>query len=146
MASAAPSHGPSGGFRRNQRVAETGQALHIHPFTASNLLGKLEARGFVRRERRDRDNRVVRPYLTEAGFSLVQRIPGLMEGVLRSALQQVSPPVLTALLQGVTVVLDFMDESSHRTYGLQGIAVKDNASKEKQRRVVAVLRVLPRGS
>lgn len=98
-----------------QRVTELAEALHIHPSTASNLLDKLEARGFVRRERRDVDNRVVRLHLGEAGLNLVKEIPGPTQGLLRHALQQVSAPVLVGLLEGVTTVLDLMDKSSPQT-------------------------------
>lgn len=98
-----------------QRVTELAETLHIHPSTASNLLDKLEARGFVRRERRDADNRVVRLYLGEAGINLIQEIPGPTQGLLRQALQQVSAPVLAGLLEGVTTVLDLMDKPSAQT-------------------------------
>lgn len=100
-----------------QRVSELADALQIHPSTASNLLDKLEARGFVRRERRDLDNRVVRLYLTKAGVGLVRQVPGPMQGVLRNALQQTSAPMLAALCQGVTSVLDLMDRPP-RPFGL----------------------------
>ncbi|MBK8120951.1 MAG: MarR family transcriptional regulator [Sulfuritalea sp.] len=93
-----------------QRVKELADALHIHPSTASNMLDKLEARGFVRRERRDLDNRVVRLYLAKAGLKLVKEIPGPMKGQLRHALQQLSTLILAGLLKGVTIVLDLMDE------------------------------------
>lgn len=92
-----------------QRVTELANALHIHPSTASNLLDKLEARGLVRRERRDADNRVVRLYLAESGIGLVRTIPGPMRGQLRRALQQVSPGTLAGLFNGVTALLDLMD-------------------------------------
>ena len=118
-----PSHGLSGSqlwalwqisAQPGQRVTDLAEALHIHASTASNLLDKLEAQGLVRRERRDLNNRVVRLNLTRAGLDLVKTIPGPTQGVLRSALQQVSTPVLVGLLQGVTVVLDLVDESSRQ--------------------------------
>lgn len=90
------------------RVTELAEAQHIHPSTASNLLDKLEARGLVRRERRDTDNRVVRLYLTGPGLKQVKGIPGPMQGQLRRALREVPMPVLDGLLKGVTSVLDIM--------------------------------------
>ncbi|MBI5920712.1 MAG: MarR family transcriptional regulator [Betaproteobacteria bacterium] len=94
-----------------QRVKELAESLHMHPSTASNLLDKLEARGLVRRERRDLDNRVVRIYLAEAGARIVRTIPGPTKGELRHALRQVPEPVLAGLLKGVTAVLQIMDHS-----------------------------------
>ena len=93
-----------------QRVTELAEAMQIHPSTASNLLDKLEARGLVRRERRDVDTRVVRLHLAEAGVNLVAKIPGPMQGRLRQALQDVPAPVLAGLSSGVTTVLELMRE------------------------------------
>ena len=92
------------------RVTELAEAQHLHPSTASNLLDKLEARGLVRRERRDTDNRVVRLYLTDPGLALAKDIPGPMQGRLRLALREVPLPVLQGLLRGVASVLDLMGE------------------------------------
>lgn len=92
------------------RVTDLAEAQHIHPSTASNLLDKLEARGLVRRERRDPDSRVVRLYLADEGLELAKSIPGPLQGRLRSALREVPAPVLDGLLKGVTTVLDIMSE------------------------------------
>ncbi len=93
------------------RVTELAEGQHIHPSTASNLLDKLEARGLVRRERRDADSRVVRLYLAEAGVELARNIPGPMQGRLRRALREVPEPVLEGLLQGMASVLELMSET-----------------------------------
>jgi DNA-binding MarR family transcriptional regulator len=92
------------------RVTELAEAQHIHPSTASNLLDKLEARGLVRRERRDTDSRVVRLYLADSGVELAKSIPGPMQGRLRRALRELPMPVLEGLLKGVASVLDIMGE------------------------------------
>ena len=100
-----------------QRVSDLAEALHIHPSTASNLLDKLEARGFVRRERRDTDNRVVRLFLGEDGLNLIKAIPGPTQGLLRHALQQVPAEILAGLHEGVTTVLDLMEQSPPQEAG-----------------------------
>ena len=94
------------------RVAELAEALHIHPSTASNLLDKLESRDFVRRERRNTDNRVVRLYLTESAINMVKGIPGPMQGRLRHRLREVPAPILQGLLDGLAAVLDDIGESA----------------------------------
>lgn len=94
------------------RVTELAEAQHIHPSTASNLLDKLEARGLIRRERRDTDNRVVRIYLDKKGRELAKNIPGPVQGLLRNALREVPVPILDGLLTGVTSVLQIMDRAS----------------------------------
>jgi len=92
-----------------QRVSELAKALHIHPSTASNLIDKLEMRGYVRRQRGGEDNRVVRLHLADAGIRLVKNIPGPMQGRMRHALQDVPPEVLAGLHRGVAVLLGLME-------------------------------------
>lgn len=102
--------------RPGLRVAELAEALHIQPSTASNLLDKLERRGLVRRERRDADSRVVRLFLTESAVDVVKGIPGPMQGRLRQALRDISPPLLDGLRQGLTSVLDAIGEAPPADY------------------------------
>ena len=92
--------------RSGLRVAELAEALHIQPSTASNLLDKLETRGFVRRERSSADNRVVRLFLTDAAVDIVKGVPGPMHGRLRQALREVPEPVLKGLFEGLALVLE----------------------------------------
>ena len=97
------------------RVTELAEMQHIHPSTASNLLDKLEARGLVRRERHDTDNRVVRLYLADAGLDLAKNLPGPMQGRLRRALREAPATVLDGFLKGVTSVLDTLNEFPKNT-------------------------------
>ena len=48
-------------------------------------------------------------YLTDQGVSLVKEIPGPTQGRLRRALLAVPTPVLTAMIEGLSAVLDAMD-------------------------------------
>jgi MarR family transcriptional regulator, organic hydroperoxide resistance regulator len=87
------------------RVTDLAAAMYIHRSTASNLLDKLEAHVLVVRERRDADSRVVRLSLTDLGRQTVRRIPGPMQGRLRSALQALPAPILSGLNAGVEGLL-----------------------------------------
>lgn len=91
------------------RVAELADALHIQPSTASNLLDKLEARGWVRRERRDADNRVVRLLLTDAGTDVLREMPGPLQGKLRTALCDLPPSLRSGLHLGLSSLLNKMN-------------------------------------
>lgn len=92
------------------RVSELAEAQRIHASTASNLLDKLETRGWVRRERRDADNRVVRLYLTDSGQELTKTLPDPMQDRLRDALRALPARELAGLLKGMTAVLEHMSE------------------------------------
>ena len=95
------------------RVAELAEPLHIQPSTASNLLDKLQSRGWVRRERRDSDNRVVRLLLTEAGTDVLKEMPGPMQGRLRCVLRDLPVSLRQGLRDGLASLLKNMDEN-HR--------------------------------
>lgn len=60
--------------QRDHTVGELGQALGLDSGTVSPLLARLEARGLVRRERRDRDERVVTATLTASGRGTLDEV------------------------------------------------------------------------
>jgi len=74
---AADEAGPDGEARVT--VGHLGERLHLDSGTLSPLLKRLEANGFVRRERSRADERLVEVTLTESGLELEERaqcIPG----------------------------------------------------------------------
>ncbi len=60
-------------------VKEIGQLLHLDSGTLSPLLKRLEATGFVARQRRASDERVVDISLTDAGRALQERAASIPE-------------------------------------------------------------------
>lgn len=90
------------------RVSDLAQALSIHQSTASNLLGEIEAKGFVLKERTGADQRVVRLYLTKKGKDAVARAPRPQIGVLPDALQHLPDEVLDSLNADMDALLSLM--------------------------------------
>lgn len=60
-------------------VKQIGDLLHLDSGTLSPLLKRLEAAGFIRRQRRSEDERVVDISLTDAGQELKQRASSIPE-------------------------------------------------------------------
>jgi DNA-binding MarR family transcriptional regulator len=89
------------------RVTELARAMSVHQSTASNLVGELERKELVRKER-GADQRVVRLYLSEQGNELVARAPKPMIGVLPDALQRLPEDVLNSLTANMDVLIDMM--------------------------------------
>lgn len=87
-------------------ISQVAQALSIHLSTSSNLLDKLENQGFVRRERRSKDQRVVKVYLTATGKRMLAKAPESPEGVIPDALSKMSGAALRRLHQDLAVLLD----------------------------------------
>lgn len=78
-------------------VSDLSRQLSVHPSTASNLLDKLEQSNLIERRRRERDQRIVRLYVTEAGQQLLERAPAAPQGELNRALQDMEPQQLLGL-------------------------------------------------
>jgi DNA-binding MarR family transcriptional regulator len=89
-------------------VCELAQALSIHQSTASNLLGEIENRGFLLKERTGADQRVVRLHLTKKGKDVVARAPKPSIGVLPDALQHLPNEVLDSLNANMDVLLSLI--------------------------------------
>jgi DNA-binding MarR family transcriptional regulator len=83
--------------RPAQKISELAAAMSIHLSTASNLLGKLEEKGLVRRERCAEDQRVVRVYLTRQGARTLKAAPKPAEGVIPDALARMTATALGRL-------------------------------------------------
>jgi len=68
------------------RVTELAKSMAVHQSTASNLIERLEAGGFVLRQRSSQDQRVVNLLLTKSGRETIARAPRPLHGVLLDAL------------------------------------------------------------
>ena len=60
-------------FTRDRALPMTrlGSLLQVHPASVTSAVDRLETQGFVRRQRRSEDRRVVHAELTEAGAATV---------------------------------------------------------------------------
>jgi DNA-binding MarR family transcriptional regulator len=83
------------------RISEFAHLRSIKNSTASNLLDKLEHRGWVRRERNGPDQRVVRLYVTSEGAKILDRAPVPARGIVTSALGVIPVETLAALDRGL---------------------------------------------
>ena len=85
-------------------VRELGRLLQLDPATLSPLLKRLEAAGYVRRERSEHDERVLAVTLTEAGRRLrrrAEKIPPAVVDMLGMELEE-----LQALREQLTGVIE----------------------------------------
>ena len=83
------------------RISKFAHLRSIKNSTASNLLDKLERRGWVRRERNGPDQRVVRLYVTSEGEKVLDHSPVPVRGVVTSALGLIPEDTLAALDRGL---------------------------------------------
>ncbi len=79
------------------RVSDLANLTCIRASTASNMLDKLEERKLIRRERADKDQRVVRLFLTPAGSEIVAMAPQAGRGIVPDALSNLGESTLHML-------------------------------------------------
>ena len=81
--------------------------MSTHLSTSSNLLDKLEAQGFIRRERANDDQRIVRIHLTSDGLRVLKKAPHPVEGVIPDALAKMPEKTLRSLQRDLAQLLGF---------------------------------------
>ncbi len=62
------------------RLGELSKGMYVHPSTVSGVVDRLEKKGYVVRNRTDRDRRIVKVGLTPKGKILVRRAPNPAQG------------------------------------------------------------------
>ncbi|MDQ1162763.1 DNA-binding MarR family transcriptional regulator [Chryseobacterium sp. SORGH_AS 447] len=64
-------------------VNHIGEKLYLDSGTLTPLLKRLETKGFIRRERKKKDERVVEVYITESGKALQQKACEIPEKIFK---------------------------------------------------------------
>lgn len=102
-------------------VSDLAQRMSVHLSTASNLLGKLEARELVTRSRCAADRRAVTLGLAPKGRRLLAMAPKPAEGVIPDALSRMSAVALRRLEADLAQLLELTSVRSLRE-GLKTLA------------------------
>jgi DNA-binding MarR family transcriptional regulator len=96
------------------KVSDLARRLSVHASTISNLLDKLEQGGLVERQRRERDQRIVRLYVTPAGSTLLEQAPAAPQGELNRALEAMDVDQRIALDRALGVLIAHMGATAHQ--------------------------------
>jgi len=89
-------------------VGQLAQRMRMHQTTISNLVGKLEQRGFVRKARSGEDQRVVHLHASAAGRKVLNAAPAPRRGLLPHVLDDMTPEQLRKVHDGLAVLVDCM--------------------------------------
>lgn len=90
-------------------VGTLARVIHLSPATVTGILGRLEARGHVTRERYEWDRRSVVVRLTEEGVRLVEEAPSLLHERFHerlSELREWEQTMILAILQRIASMMD----------------------------------------
>ena len=93
----------------NLTVSKLASAMSIHQSTASNLIDKLETKGYITRVRSEDDRRVVYLTLTDVGRELLAKAPLPHRGILPDALMRLDPQTLIELNNHLTLLISGME-------------------------------------
>jgi DNA-binding MarR family transcriptional regulator len=83
-------------------------ALHLSQPTITGIVGRLEQRGLITREKSETDRRSSRASLTEEGAGLAASAPPLLRDRFRAALAKLSPDEQAAVLKTLMQVAEMM--------------------------------------
>ena len=90
------------------QVNEVARSRSVTPSTASNLLDKMERRRWLRRKRSDRDQRVVRLFITCEGRKVLGQFPSRAHGLGTSALSMIPVSALAELNRHLEVLISHL--------------------------------------
>ncbi|MDD5106092.1 MAG: MarR family transcriptional regulator [Desulfuromonadaceae bacterium] len=85
------------------KVSELARRMYLHPATMVGLLDRLEVKGLIKRERSEKDRRVVFINLTEQGFELERKSPEVVQNLLVKGLE-------TLLTEDLKLISDGLDQ------------------------------------
>lgn len=90
-------------------VSELANSMSIHQSTASNLIDKLEDKGYISRVRGEQDRRIVNLELTDFGKEILAKAPLPHKGILPDALMRLNTSTLSELNLHLTQLIAGME-------------------------------------
>jgi DNA-binding MarR family transcriptional regulator len=82
-------------------ISDIAKRMYLHPTTVLGIIDRLEANGFVSRNRSKEDRRVIWLELTKDGKDLVQSVPEVVKGLLGARLEDITLKDLEEIDEGI---------------------------------------------
>jgi DNA-binding MarR family transcriptional regulator len=82
-------------------ISDIARRMYLHPTTVLGIIDRLEANGFVSRNRSKEDRRVIWLELTKDGKDLVQSVPEVVKGLLGARLEDITLKDLEEIDEGI---------------------------------------------
>ena len=95
--------------RGNLSLGELSKGMYLHPSTVSGVVDRLEKKGFVLRDRTEKDRRVVKACLTPKGKMLVRRAPNPVQGKMIYGLRKLKKEKLNLVYESVQELVGIME-------------------------------------
>ena len=83
--------------------------MYLHPSTISGVIDRLEKKGYLVRDRIEKDRRVVRVRLTPKGKMLVRKAPNPVQGKMIYGLRKLKKEKLDIIYESVQGLVEIME-------------------------------------
>jgi DNA-binding MarR family transcriptional regulator len=93
----------------NLSLGELSEKMYLHPSTISGVIDRLEKKGYVARDRNQKDRRVVKVALTGKGKQLVKKTPNPIQGKMVFGLKKMKKEELMGLCDSIKKLVDIME-------------------------------------
>jgi DNA-binding MarR family transcriptional regulator len=90
-------------------LGELSEKMYLHPSTITGLVDRLEKRGYVVRERDQRDRRVIKILLTPKGKALVKKGPNPIQGKMIYGLGGLKGGELRSIYDSIQKLVEIME-------------------------------------
>jgi DNA-binding MarR family transcriptional regulator len=90
-------------------LGELSEKMYLRPSTITGLVDRLEKRGYVVRDRDQRDRRVVKILLTPNGKALVKRAPNPIQGKMIYGLRGLNRGELSSIYDSIQKLVKIME-------------------------------------
>ena len=90
-------------------VGELSEGMYLHPSTVSGVVDRLEKKGYVIRDRTEKDRRVVKVRLTPKGKILARKAPNPVQGKMIYGLRKLKKERLDLICESVRELVGIME-------------------------------------
>jgi DNA-binding MarR family transcriptional regulator len=90
-------------------LSELGKSMYLRPSTMTGLIDRLEKKGFVLRERDQKDRRVIKIGLTVKAAALVKKSPNPIQGKMIHGLRKLKREELLSIFNALKKLVEIME-------------------------------------
>lgn len=95
-------------------LGELSKKMYLHPSTITGLVDRLEKKGYVLRDRGQKDRRVVKVQLTAQGKKVVRKAPNPIQGKMIYGLNKLKREELNSIYDSVEKLVEIMEVQNVR--------------------------------
>ncbi len=93
----------------NPSQGELSEKMYLHPSTITGVVNRLEKKGYVERDRNQKDRRVVKVRLTAKGKTLAKKTPNPIQGKMIYGLTNLKKRDLNSIYRSIQKLVTIME-------------------------------------